>query len=255
MFHLLLQYSLERDSNYAHPTQLPNPKVPWNFITVSRPPAITPLPPPFLFSTPVQNPLPPQADHRSHPLKRQQQQDPNIQFARDLGDYHHDHRSNRHCPNPAPCSQRGHCIGDSLLGPLWVFQNTGASTPPMLLARDDGRYKMMGGTLYRMSTSKNRTSSALPSQNPLQAGRPWQVALINFCGPLPEAERGNTQILVPADHFTRWYDAIPIPNGFAATVARILDEQIFSYYGIPEQIHSDQGRQFESNLLRECCRL
>lgn len=60
-------------------------------------------------------------------------------------------------------------------------------------------------------------------------------------------------ILVLAGHFTRWYDAIPIPNGAAVTIARILDERIFSYYRIPEKIHSDQGRQFESDLFQEFC--
>lgn len=92
-------------------------------------------------------------------------------------------------------------------------------------------------------------------RNHLHAGKPWQVVAIDFCGPLLETERGNAQILVLADHFTRWYDAIPIPNGAIATVAHMLDEINFSYFGIPEQIYSDQGRQFESDLLQECCHL
>ena len=92
-------------------------------------------------------------------------------------------------------------------------------------------------------------------QNKLRAGRPWQIVAVDLCGPLPETTRGNTQILVLADHFTRWYDAIPIPDGRAETVARVLDERVFSYFGIPEVIHSDQGAQFQSDLFTACCQL
>jgi len=91
--------------------------------------------------------------------------------------------------------------------------------------------------------------------NKLTAGRPWQIVAVDLCGPLPETTRGNTQILVLADHFTRWYDAIPIPNGHADTVATALDERIFSYFGIPEVIHTDQGAQFESDLFTRCCEM
>ena len=91
--------------------------------------------------------------------------------------------------------------------------------------------------------------------NHLNAGRPWQIVAVDLCGPFPETTRGNTQILVLADHFTRWYDAIPIADGRACTVAKVLDERVFSYFGIPETLHSDQGAQFQSQLLKECCRL
>ena len=89
-------------------------------------------------------------------------------------------------------------------------------------------------------------------RNHLHACRPWQTVAIDLCGPVPTTQRGNTQILVIADHFTRWYDALPIPNGLAEVVAKVLDERTFCYFGVPEEIHSDQGRQFESELLQQC---
>jgi hypothetical protein len=60
-------------------------------------------------------------------------------------------------------------------------------------------------------------------------------------------------VLVVADHFTRWRDALPIPDGTAATVAQTLEDRVFSYLGVPEQLHSDQGAQFESKLMKELC--
>lgn len=103
--------------------------------------------------------------------------------------------------------------------------------------------------------AKPTTQSQSSDQNKLTAGRPWQVVAVDLCGPLPETTRGNTQILVLADHFTRWYDAIPIPDGRAQTVAKVLDERVFTYFGIPEVIHTDQGAQFKSELFTACCEL
>lgn len=44
-------------------------------------------------------------------------------------------------------------------------------------------------------------------------------------------------------------------NMEASTVANILMAQVISRFGVPSVIHSDQGSQFESQLLREMCKL
>ena len=97
--------------------------------------------------------------------------------------------------------------------------------------------------------TRNRAS------NHLYAGRPWQVLAIDLFGPLPQTQAGNNVVLVMTDHFTRWCDAIPLPYGKAATVTRALDERVFAYFGIPERIHPDQRRQFQSELFQACCEL
>ena len=38
-------------------------------------------------------------------------------------------------------------------------------------------------------------------------------------------------------------------------VAQVLREHWFSHYGVPFRIHSDQGRNFESVLIKEICAL
>lgn len=111
------------------------------------------------------------------------------------------------------------------------------------------------GTCQRCQQSKTAKSKKVTTGHHLYAGRPLQVLGVDLTGPFPITPRGNTQILVVADHFTRWVDAIPIKDGSAETVARALEERVFAYLGIPEEIHSDQGRQFESRVMEECCRL
>ena len=78
---------------------------------------------------------------------------------------------------------------------------------------------------------------------------------IDLVGPFPETARRNNWVLVLTDHFTRWQNAIPLPDATAPTVATALDERVFCYFGLPEQIHTDQGAQFESQLMAELCSL
>lgn len=68
-------------------------------------------------------------------------------------------------------------------------------------------------------------------------------------------KRGNTQILVLTDHFTRWVDAIRISDGKAETIATTLDECVFQYFDVPETVHSNHSSQFEVQLLKKMCRL
>jgi transposase InsO family protein len=44
-----------------------------------------------------------------------------------------------------------------------------------------------------------------------------------------------------------------MPNMEARTVAKIIVEEVIARFGVPCFIHSDQGRQFESNLFKEMC--
>lgn len=46
-----------------------------------------------------------------------------------------------------------------------------------------------------------------------------------------------------------------MPNIEAKTVAKLIVEEVFVRYGIPFTVHSDQGRQYESTLFREMCKV
>ena len=89
----------------------------------------------------------------------------------------------------------------------------------------------------------------------IKVGSPMQLVSIDILGPLPESDAGNTHILVVGDYFTRWMEAYPIPNQEATTVAKKLTDEFFFRFSPPEQLHSDQGRQFESQLIAEICKL
>ena len=48
---------------------------------------------------------------------------------------------------------------------------------------------------------------------------------------------------------------IPSPKPGGETVAKKLVEEVVCRFGVPGQLHSDQGRNFESKVMAEMCRL
>ena len=90
---------------------------------------------------------------------------------------------------------------------------------------------------------------------PIIASYPMQLVAVDIVGPFPESEAGNCYILVVADYFTRYTEAYPLPNQEASTVANKLVNEFFLRYSPPERLHSDQGRNFESAIITETCRL
>lgn len=59
--------------------------------------------------------------------------------------------------------------------------------------------------------------------------------------------------MVIGDYFTKWKEAFAIENHTALTVADRLVNEFICKYGCPEQIHTDQGREFESDLFKTVC--
>ena len=82
-----------------------------------------------------------------------------------------------------------------------------------------------------------------------------QVVAVDILGSFPESTEGNAYVLVAADYFIKWVEAYAIPNQEAITVAKKLTEQMFCWFSPPDQLHSDQGKQFESKFLEEICQI
>ena len=96
---------------------------------------------------------------------------------------------------------------------------------------------------------------SLPTKAPLintPIGRTMQLLQVDVLE-VPVSSKGNRYLLVVEDAFTKWLECYPMSNQKSETITEILIE-IFSRYGIPEFLHSDQGRNFESQLLKETCR-
>jgi len=76
----------------------------------------------------------------------------------------------------------------------------------------------------------------------------WSV---DNCGPFPQTKEGCKYILIAVEHFSSWPVAIPMKTQTSLETAQKLVEHVFSVYGSPISIHSDQGKNFESQLLKD----
>ena len=61
---------------------------------------------------------------------------------------------------------------------------------------------------------------------------------------------GKENILVLTDAFTKFIQVLVTPNQKALTVAKLLVDKWFYVYGIPAQIHSDQGWCFDNQIMK-----
>lgn len=101
--------------------------------------------------------------------------------------------------------------------------------------------------------NKKPTRKAKCPLSQYHAGVPLERVHIDFMGPLPETHKGNTNILVMVDQFTKLVEIIPLLSQTAEETARAMVDQVFTRIGCPLTIHGDQGRNFESSLFKSIC--
>lgn len=88
----------------------------------------------------------------------------------------------------------------------------------------------------------------------IQTTYPLELVCMDFLTVDP-CKGGFGNVLVITDHYTRYALAIPTKNQTARTTAEAFYNHFIVNYGIPTRIHSDQGPNFASDLMKELCKL
>ena len=86
-------------------------------------------------------------------------------------------------------------------------------------------------------------------------GSPMERIAIDAMGPFVLSDRGNCYLLVAMDYSSKWPEAYAIPRQDTETVAEVLVNEFVCRFGVPLELHSDQGTNFESAVFKEMCRL
>lgn len=80
----------------------------------------------------------------------------------------------------------------------------------------------------------------------------WHV---DICGKVPKTAEGYEYILIAVEAFSGWPVMVPLFKQCAKEIAMALITHVFSIFGSPISILTDQGKAFESQLFKEIMEL
>eukprot|EP00253_Pinus_taeda_P035267 PITA_35267 len=89
---------------------------------------------------------------------------------------------------------------------------------------------------------------------PIHAKGPFQNWGLHFIGEInPHASGQHRWIIVATDYFTKWIDAIPTRKANHNVVMKFLIENIFTRFGCPHKLVTDNATAFKAKQLVEMC--
>jgi hypothetical protein len=90
---------------------------------------------------------------------------------------------------------------------------------------------------------------------PILPSKPMELIASDLMGPFtPKSKAGNEYILIITDHFSKYVELFALRNNQAKTVAKHLVDFICRH-GIPDDVLTDQGTNYQSELLDEVYRV
>jgi len=84
---------------------------------------------------------------------------------------------------------------------------------------------------------------------PIKVEGPFTHLGLDIIGPLEKTSNNNKYILVIVDYFTKWVEAEPTENVTSNDVIKFLIH-VFSRHGVPQTITTDNGVQFNSDMIK-----
>ena len=88
----------------------------------------------------------------------------------------------------------------------------------------------------------------------IEATQPLELVHLDYLQ--IEPSKGDIEnVLIVTDHFTRYAQAYPSKTQSALATAKLLWNKFIIHYGFPTKLISDQGHNFESELIANLCQV
>ena len=101
---------------------------------------------------------------------------------------------------------------------------------------------------------KPHTHAQAPSK-PYISGCFNERVAMDLVGSFKKSQRGNSYVLTITDNFSKYSRAVALPDQKAKTVADAFIDRWINDFQPPMQLHTDQGGNFESDLMQQICDL
>ena len=128
-----------------------------------------------------------------------------------------------------------------VIGRRWPMKSR-STVPDVIAAR-----------CHRCQTAKKPGASIRQPPGHLLATAPLEMVAMDFTK-LEYASDGREDALILTDVFTKWTVAITTRDQSAMLVVRALITYWISHYGVPQRLHSDQGKCFKAEVVQALCK-
>ena len=99
---------------------------------------------------------------------------------------------------------------------------------------------------------RRKTQPDIAPLHNIEATQPLELIHLDYLQ--IEPSKGNIEnVLIVTDHFTRYAQPYPSKTQTALATAKLLWNNFIVHYGFPTKIISDQGHNFESELIANLC--
>ncbi|GJU87732.1 reverse transcriptase domain-containing protein, partial [Tanacetum coccineum] len=89
--------------------------------------------------------------------------------------------------------------------------------------------------------------------SPITSPWPFYKWGIDIAGPFPKGLGKVKFLIVDIDYFTKWIEAKPVATTTGSQIKKIVWDNIVCRFGLPGEITSDNGKQFQDNPFKDWC--
>lgn len=104
--------------------------------------------------------------------------------------------------------------------------------------------------IYKISKPTNQIMRP-PMGQQMLTERPFQRVYMDLLGPYPRSKMGNNMMFVAIDHFSKYIFFKPLRKATSANIISFIEDNIFHQFGVPQYMHSDNGKQFVSAQMTD----